>query len=671
MKKALMAFGIVLSIMIATVAALLLSLQSSYRVDIANSILKRATTYPITIEDIAYNAPYQLSLSGVQLGQDKLLYIDQITLWLSSDTFKARSWVLDSILIDGLNLQQAKPSLLSASALLNKHNILLHQLAFNNLDFAHEGASPNETFSARSLNLQITDPTWESEQQVFPYGKLQLSAEQIYWQDEAIDNLLIDVDYKPKDSTAYGISFSWRDAQISGQAEQFDQAWSLINVTIDGLRLNEQQAKNIITKDWSLSAFKINHLNSVDILRSDVKWQDGHFAGFDISLENIQLPFKQWQQNKGSISIQANSLTLGQHIWVEPSVKLSLMPGHIILDDLFTQWLQGSIQLSGAITPDSMRLNQLSIQGVKWFKEEAQNQVLPSFINSEWLSDLKDLSINELNIERSQFIQLAQHPYWQVSGFNVEGQQLTIIKNRKLGLWQGQLRASANNASYQSIVSSHPLLEMNSNQGVWQLTRFFAPLERGYMDAHSTFDFSKPSQPWTLSLTADGLPITPFTNLLALPFEVTGLSEFELQASGLGGDLLMFNHTLDGQITGSIRNGELVFPATQPQIDQPRIENANFEIPELAINVDRGRLELSPAEISGKNWNGDIRGKLDLSQVQESTLFMSLSNECARYSGKPNDIKFSQDKHCQQSKNADQPHSTQLSATQLNATQPE
>ena len=36
---------------------------------------------------------------------------------------------------------------------------------------------------------------------------------------------------------------------------------------------------------------------------------------------------------------------------------------------------------------------------------------------------------------------------------------------------------SANDASYQNIVSAQPVVKMNSNQGKWTLTRLFAAIK--------------------------------------------------------------------------------------------------------------------------------------------------------------------------------------------------
>ncbi|MCV6038573.1 AsmA family protein, partial [Escherichia coli] len=83
------------------------------------------------------------------------------------------------------------------------------QIALKNIDYA------DEHFSANGIDLQIQSPQWSD--QLIPYGEVQLAADQLYWNGEAFNQVLVDIDYKPQDSTLYGTSFNWRNSQISGQ----------------------------------------------------------------------------------------------------------------------------------------------------------------------------------------------------------------------------------------------------------------------------------------------------------------------------------------------------------------------------------------------------------------------------------------------------------------------
>ncbi|MEZ9442731.1 AsmA family protein [Vibrio sp. 10N.222.54.F12] len=644
-----MVFGIALAIAVATIAALLLSLQTQYRADVTNFFIKHAIEQPVLIEDVEYQAPYHITLMGITQSQPEKqtpLYIDKVDLWFSSDSILETKLVLDSVLISGLQLEA--DDLETLASLFTQPSIKIHQLAINNLDFS----TPD--FNARGIDLQISDPTWNNDNSLLPYGKTQLSASQLYWQGEAFDNLLIDLDLKPSDSTLYGASFDWRGAKISGQAEQYQQDWSLVNVTVDGLRLNQKQTQSLLSKEWDVTGIQINHINSLDILRSDVEWQDGHLAAFDASLENIQLPFELWKQQRAIFSLQAEGVTLDNDQFIDPSLKLNLNPNQILVEDFYTQFLQGSIQLNGKFTPTAIDLAQLDIQGIKWITESQDNH-LPAARLIPWLTELQQASIDRLNVERTQLIQLANKPYWQVSGLHIEGHQVQLLQERKLGLWQGKLMASANDASYQNIVSAQPVVEMNSEQGKWTLTRLFAPLRNGYIEANATLDFNQISKPWSLDISADGLPIAPMLQQLELPLDATGYGEFELQAAGLYGDSLMLGYSTTGQLTGSVRQGVMTF---NDKLSETSTDNV-FEIPELNANFDRGRFTLEPAHIIGasaaeqgeqriQTLNGEMSGELDLLKAEQHTLSISLSDPCHQISGKLTQAEYSEINDCQQ-----------------------
>ncbi|MFA0628483.1 AsmA family protein [Vibrio sp. 10N.222.49.A3] len=649
MKKVFMVFGIALAIAVATIAALLLSLQTQYRADVTNFFIKHAIEQPVLIEDVEYQAPYHITLMGITQSQPEKqtpLYIDKVDLWFSSDSILETKLVLDSVLISGLQLEA--DDLETLASLFTQPSIKIHQLAINNLDFS----TPD--FNARGIDLQISDPTWNNDNSLLPYGKTQLSASQLYWQGEAFDNLLIDLDLKPSDSTLYGASFDWRGAKISGQAEQYQQDWSLVNVTVDGLRLNQKQTQSLLSKEWDVAGIQINHINSLDILRTDVEWQDGHLAAFDASLENIQLPFELWKQQKAIFSLQAEGVTIDEDMFIEPSIKLNLDPNQILIEDFYTQFLQGTVQLNGKVTPNSIQLAQLDLQGIKWITE-SQDRPLPATRLIPWLTQLQNVEISRINIERSQLIQLAQKPYWQVSGLHVEGHQVQLLQDRKLGLWQGKLMASANDASYQNILSAQPVVEMNSEQGKWTLTRLFAPLRNGYIEANATLDFNQISKPWSLEISADGLPIAPMLQQLKLPLDATGYGEFELQAAGLYGDSLMLGYSTTGQLTGSVRQGVMTF---NDKLSETSTDNV-FEIPELNANFDRGRFTLEPVHIIGasaaeqseqriQTLNGEMSGELDLLKAEQHTLSISLSDPCHQISGKLTQAEYSEINDCQQ-----------------------
>ncbi|MCW0468510.1 AsmA family protein [Vibrio chagasii] len=51
--------------------------------------------------------------------------------------------------------------------------------------------------------------------------------------------------------------FEWRGAKFWAKARQYKHDWSVVNVTVDGLRLNQQQAK-FIEQEWGVAGIRIS-----------------------------------------------------------------------------------------------------------------------------------------------------------------------------------------------------------------------------------------------------------------------------------------------------------------------------------------------------------------------------------------------------------------------------
>lgn len=671
MNRAIKAVIVLLLLLTATLCVLIGLLHTQYATSLVNSLLSSysqrlasqhtstqhsssSILIPTHIKKVTYEFPTHFTLHDVSFDKTDLSYIDQVDIWLNSRLIKKGKLAIDSVLIDGLSLQQG------INATHPPENVLVSQLAINNLDYS------DGHFSARGMNIQIEKPLWSHANQIMPFGKVQLSADQVYWQGEAFNQLLISSNYKQAHSTIYGLSFEWRDAQISGQAEQINDRWSLINVTLNKLNLNQKQVERILAKPWGNIAPVNWDLNSVDILNSDLAFNDIHLINVDASIEDLTFPTNIWQQESGYLSLNAESIVYQGEQWIEPSFQANFFPNSIKISNFNASLLQGFVAFNGQFSPHSAKLKNLSINGVKWIAEQENS--------THWLGkifhDYQSLSIEQLNIERSQFIQLATEPFWQLSGMSAEGKSLELIRKGRQGIWNGSLTMSANSASYQNIVASQGLFEMESQHGDWRLNRLFFPLQQGYIEASATMAFSKPSQPWQLEIGVDGLDIQPLVKPLKLPFELHGLAEFELTASGLAGDELMFAHSLTGQLQGSIRNAAItkppqqhiapkplptqasqLQPQTQEELKEVLKENetitpsAEFmtqneeevsvpvEISDIQIQMDRGRINVNKITIIGSDIDGKVEGQYDLALPNKEKVTLEYQQACQKHTG--------------------------------------
>ncbi|EHI9240648.1 AsmA family protein [Vibrio vulnificus] len=610
MKKALISVALLLIVIALIPISILVSLQTRYASQVFNQ-LSQFSGLGMQAESVHYQYPDHFSFKNVSFTHNEVSYVEQLEIWLSPDLYANGRVQVASVLLDGLSLQTG---LSRSPKTFIPSTVQIHQLAISNLDYA------DNQLSARGIKFQVKQPQWQRSDQFIPFGEIQFSAEQLYWQGEAFNQPLLDIDYKPQDSTLYGLSLSWRGAKVSGQAEQYPQGWSLVNVTVEGLDLSQQQLTSILAKPWERFGSQITHINSLDILRSSLALEDYRLINFELSSENLTLPFSLWQQQQGLISFSAESVQDQHNVWVEPRIKLTLDPNTINVEEASAQWQQGNLLFSGTIKPDAIALDQLMVNNVKWAAEQPGEGAWLW----HWLENASYVSVERLNIERSQFIQLIRQPYWQLSGLNIDGEKLRLKQEQQLGLWQGKLRATAANASYQDILSSHPLVEMHSDDGLWQLDRLFAPLKQGYIEAYGQLQLNSLSKPWQATLNADGLPMGLLLSQLPLPFDLNAISSIDVSATGLGGDWAMFSHSLTGGIHARLHEAYTPF-------DEGNI--LPLQVSEISLSMERGKLTLAPVKLQGPDIEGTIGGASDLTAPEQGGIRYQLKMGCQQLSG--------------------------------------
>ncbi|EHK9053313.1 AsmA family protein [Vibrio vulnificus] len=610
MKKALISVALLLIVIALIPISILVSLQTRYASQVFNQ-LSQFSGLGMQAESVHYQYPDHFSFKNVSFTHNEMSYVEQLEIWLSPELYANGRVQVASVLLDGLSLQTG---LSRSPKTFIPSTVQIHQLAISNLDYA------DNQLSARGIKFQVKQPQWQRSDQFIPFGEIQFSAEQLYWQGEAFNQPLLDIDYKPQDSTLYGLSLSWRGAKVSGQAEQYPQGWSLVNVTVEGLDLSQQQLTSILAKPWERFGSQITHINSLDILRSSLALEDYRLINFELSSENLTLPFSLWQQQQGLISFSAESVQDQHNVWVEPRIKLTLDPNTINVEEASAQWQQGNLLFSGTIKPDAIALDQLMVNNVKWAAEQPGEGAWLW----QWLENASYVSVERLNIERSQFIQLIRQPYWQLSGLNIDGEKLRLKQEQQLGLWQGKLRATAANASYQDILSSHPLVEMHSDDGLWQLDRLFAPLKQGYIEAYGQLQLNSLSKPWQATLNADGLPMGLLLSQLPLPFDLNAISSIDVSATGLGGDWAMFSHSLTGGIHARLHEAYTPF-------DEGNI--LPLQVSEISLSMERGKLTLAPVKLQGPDIEGTIGGASDLTAPEQGGIHYQVKMGCQQLSG--------------------------------------
>lgn len=559
----------------------------------------------LTFSRVEYHYPLHFRLSHPTITlEEHSLSLEQLDIWLNPQIMENGKWQVDSLLIQGGNFTSERPVNFPLT-----HWTIAH-LALQNIEVAGHG------FIAQGVNLQIKHPQWLARDQWFPYGALQLTAEQLDWQGETIKTLLVDANYRPQDSTIYGASFEWNGSQVSGQAEQYPTGWSLINTTINQLNLTGNTI-NALQSYWPAITRYLHHINSLDILQSHLAFQDIEIENFNLSLENIVLPRSVWQQEAAYLSLNADKIEWQQLEWIEPAFQLTLSPQRIDIKEFSSQLLQGYVQFTGQLSPTHLNMERLTLNGIKWLDEAI---AIPKWPTA--LAQIEHITLEQLSGSNLQIIQLATQPIWQLSGLNIEGNNLEVVKQHQWGLWNGQLTLSTNSASVADLITTQAIIEMQSQQGDWQIKRAFFPLTQGYIDLVGSWHFTQPSAPWSIELHTDSIPLTLLNTWNMLPFKLDAFADIDLQLHGLSGDYAMLSHSLDGEIQASLRSGLLSFQQQNTLTIQP------FQLDNLHLQADRGRIVLPESTLLGPALSAKLSGELDLLAPQQGKFELTLEQKC-------------------------------------------
>lgn len=608
---------------IGAIVALYATMRSQYATSVVNYLLSHAHSN-IQVEQASYTPPLQLTLEGITFASDETLYLPKAELWFSKTLPNTTSLKFDALVIEGANLSQHQAEDLTALRSLTKH-FSTKQLSIKHSDLAWDD------FSARNVDVQIEQPVW-AKGQTLPFGAIQFASEQLYYQGQAFNHFLIDLNYQAQDSTVYGASFEWNGAQISGQAEQYPQGWSLINVTLEGLNIKSSDnefnwLQQITSSGW------IRDINSLDILKSNLNYRGMEWLNLDLSVENIRPSVSIWQQKEGYLSFNADTLNYQGEQFIEPSATLYFTPHSIDIAELDTDWQQGRVQLQGQFRPDEVSLKNLTISGTKWL--DINRNKLTAL--HHWFDNIDEVSVEQLEINNAQLIQIADKPFWQISGLNVEGKQLKLKQRNNLDFWQGSLQVSANSASYAQYLSTQAIIEMSNQEKVWRLDRLFLPLESGYIEATGEWDRQQLSAPWQVEVTVDGMPIQHQFHGAQSPLDLEGIVDLHAQLNGLAGDYSMLAHSLTGEITATLRDSHIAIISADmtkvenreksSKIEEDKQFSRDFHVDKLMITADRGRIALSSQEASSGT---QLAGNIDLARPELATILLQVEDKCQR-----------------------------------------
>ncbi|RYU66705.1 AsmA family protein [Aliivibrio finisterrensis] len=638
MYTTLKSLGWLISFCLLLVVAFLSLLHTPYAQPMLNPLVQKLTHQKISFGDIHYSiqSPLHLTLSDVAIQTDSELNIQTVDFWLSQHPIQNNKLAFDSIKVDGLSLQKGLPDTQSIDW------ISIAQFSVSNLDFA------NDDIVLRDAQIQLENWAIQKESSLPFEGDFQFSAKQLYWQGEALNEVLIDGYYTQHYTALHGISLTWRGSTITAQAElKENKLWVIPQFTLRKFNL-ESNNSDIINKPikWLSQHNFTYQFERIDLLDINIELPQFVANNLNLSAENVLLPYHLWQQNNANISFNADNLVWNEHTINNPIFSLTLNGKKADISTLSFEIFDGHIQLTGKLSPTSINLNSLSIDQVKWAITNEEASVLTQYVNQ-----LDQVKIAKLDVNNTQLIQLnGQYPY-QLSGVNMEGHDLDLLRLEQWGLWDGTLSMSASNASFNYLLSQQLLVEMKTEDGLWTVERALLPLSEGLVGFNGSIHLTQNSQPWQFEAYGDGLPISYLSRFFPNPIPIDGITEFTFNGNGLAANQDSFNYSFNGEL--NILPRDMITTKTAQELWQYKLglipDNEHpdtstittdsskkkepiaqypIHVDPITVTANRGRISIEPITIIGEGFNYNIEGDYDLVNPEQGEAITSITQEC-------------------------------------------
>ncbi|ORT51674.1 hypothetical protein ST37_04810 [Vibrio sp. qd031] len=605
MKRVWQLLLVIVVIVTLSVALLIATLTSPYATNIVNRYLLPQIEGVRSAEKATFQFPSTMTLQGVQLNDTHQTYIELLEAHVNWQWSSPSQLSIPSLLIAGLNIQHK--AVINELSLLHSAQIDIDHIALRNVDLAIDGVI------ARNLSLQLSQPVFSSDSTYgVAKGQLKVQLEQLYWQNEALDNIYLDMDIFPSESKIYALSFAWNKASFSTQAEQQGDTWRLLNTQIDKLTYDQSTLSSVASSSVNWLQDKVTSIDNLAITNSHFYLEQDRIEDLQLNVAQLTAPFDLWQQNT-ELSLDADNIVWQGELWLSPIVIASLTQDNVNIEQLSTQLHQGQINLSGQVTPSAINLSNFSVRGLKWHIEQASQLQLLHQLSTQY----RDISIEKAKLSNVQVIYLATPNLWQVSGLDVEGDSLTLRSDNEFALWNGRLTASANTLNAFGLYSAQPWLATHNQEGMWVIDDLYIPLENGVIDTKANMDMSVPSRPWDLHVDGFGIPSQTLIEPIIPQLNWLGFGDLTMDLSGLGGDAAMFSHSLTGYSNLDLRELFLVSPAGEFAIDTNLIE----------LRFERGRFSLPKSTLSGEGVAGVIYGEGDLLSPEHSQLMFELTHQ--------------------------------------------
>lgn len=534
-------FVVLCLILLALVAVYFIG-QTSYAAKWASQWVNDNTHYQLSLGNIDYDItdPSKVVLNGVELKQKEqspILIAKKVTLGLTANQWESPFHFSSLVLEEGaLDLSSKSTTALN----LSSDRLQLRNMALNieNADFNMQGERVNAgviPWSLTGQNLPNTDSHFE------------LSADKLVVNGIETERALIQGDIKDRQILFNNVGADLGKGLLTASGQRSAEGKWLI----ESLRLSDVKYQStlslgtLLEQITQLPGNADIEIKRLDLLNTNIQGPEWALSDFSLSLKDVNLIKGSWQSSAGTAVMSAFDVVYGDQHWTNPVLNLALEQDSVKIKQFSSRWQDGLVRASGewqrntkVLTLDDVALTSLLYTLPEgWLNELQQPQ-------PEWLQQLR---IAKFSTNRSIFIDINPEFPFQFTSVDASGTDLVMIKDRQLGLWEGQLNINASEATLNKIDLRHPSLVLTATPNSISFTEGSAFTKEGLIEGTATLG-QQPERPLQLTLSGRSVPVNIVQSWGWQAIPLTGNGNINLQLNGHLKDKTTGKPTLKGTL---------------------------------------------------------------------------------------------------------------------------
>lgn len=462
--------------------------QTSFGAKIVSQQLSKLSPYSISIGGIhhSFSNFYELVFDDVVVSDEKQEIVNLSNLVIGFD--KDNLWQLNHFnyisIIDGV----------INDSNINHYNISANNLRFFNATIQIPINQGRETLLLKEVKGRIK-PFTSSGKDNYQFD---LTSQQVLFNETLIDSVLIQGFVRDGITTVTNLGGNVGGGFFVSKLKILaDESLDIDQLRVSNIHFQVTDDEYLNKLSDVLPDLTIRHFS---LFGSSLQFPSFSMENSDLEVNNVSYDKQQqWHFNESSLVFNADIVKWHDESFNSVLIKLKTNEEEVQIEKAIATWNKGNVNLTGTWRENQLQLEQLTLVDVDYQLPEKLDRVL--------LPDVFSLiKIDQLTVLPSLFISTrTDYPFLFIN-FEVSGSDITIVKNRKLGLYSGTLFFKAERGSVNEVNIKYPDLVVKFDSNNHPLLNFSTLISDGGMvEALATLD---PSQTEFLSLRFNAYNIT-------------------------------------------------------------------------------------------------------------------------------------------------------------------